>query len=138
MSVDLLYFPFETTDDESQNLHNISLAVGILGRAAPIEDFIGSIAVAVENDNGKLFASAHFVLGESIVSDYWGENSAQTMPNQVTIKTIVERVVIGDTRAYWYPRDDEGEPLPMDQVFADNSQILKKVYQKLIKENVKR
>jgi serine/threonine protein phosphatase PrpC len=137
MSIDLLYFPFETTDNESENLHNVSLAVGILGRKEPIEDPNGKIAVAVEHDNGKLYASAHILLGEAIKNDYWGEGTAETMSAQATVKTIVNRVVVGDTRAYWYPRDDEGEPLAIDQALADNSETLKKIYHKLTKENLK-
>lgn len=137
MSIDLLYFPFETTNDESENLHNVSLAIGILGRAEPVEDPNGKVAVAVEHDNGKLYASAHILLGNAIKNDYWGEGSAENMQSQVTVKTIVNRVVVGDTRAYWYPRDDEGEPLAINQALADNSETLKKIYYKLTKENLK-
>ena len=137
MSIDLLYFPFETADDESENTHNISLAINIFGRKEPIEEPNGKLAVAVEHDNGKLYASAHIVLGEAIKNDYWGEMSAEKMPAQVTVKTLVHRVVVGDTRAYWYPRDEEGEPLAIDQALADNSETLKKIYHRLTKENLK-
>lgn len=137
MSIDLLYFPFDTTNDESENLHNVSLAIGILGRKEPVENPNGKLAVAVEHDNGKLYASAHILLSDAIKNDYWGEGSSETMQSQVTVKTIVNRVVVGDTRAYWYPRDDEGEPLAVAEALADNSETLKKIYHKLTKENLK-
>lgn len=128
----ILCFNYDHNEINEENLHNVSLAIGVLGRSEPITGIIkGSPAVAVDVDGDRIFASAYIVLRESDNRDYWGEGSEENFPVQVVAYPLTERNLVGRISESWFPRTAAGKAKPIDGLLKDHSELMEVLWQKL-------
>jgi hypothetical protein len=121
-NIKLYAFTYDHNTVESENLHNVSVAVGVLGRKKKITgSATGDIAIAYDIGEDGIYASAHVVLNEADKHSYWGEDSDKSFPYQYTTHILAERQLVD------YQTKDEIE---------DNSDALHAIYQQLVKKSL--
>lgn len=114
-------FPYEFSAEDATNEHNISVAIGVIGRKKKVTaPATGDIAIAYDIAEEGTYASVHIIMEEADNHDYWGEGSAKRFPYQFTTHTLVGRQL-----AEFYLGADE---------VKDNSDILAEIYKELVKK----
>lgn len=114
-------FPYDFSEDHSTNDHNISVAIGVVGRKKKVTaPATGDIVVAYDIGEEGTYASIHIIMEEADNHDYWGEGSAKRFPYQFTT-----HVLVGRQLAEFY--------IGVDEV-KDNSDLLAEVYKELVKK----
>lgn len=121
-NIKIYSFPYDYTEVESENLHNVSVAVGVIGRKKKITgSATGDVGIAYDRNEEGIYASAHLILKEADKHSYWGEGSDKRLPYQFTTHTLAERQLID------FQTNDE---------IKDNSDVLHKIYQILVKNSL--
>lgn len=121
-NIKLYAFPYDHTEVESENLHNVSVAVGVLGRKKKITgSAIGDIAVAYDISEDGIYASFHIILNEATKHSYWGEDSDKSFPYQYTTHILAERQLLD---------------CQVKNEIKDNSDELHAIYQQLVKNSL--
>jgi hypothetical protein len=114
-------FPYEFSEDNSTNEHNISIAIGVIGRKKKINaPATGDIAIAYDNGEEGTYASVHIIMEPANIHDYWGNDSDIRLPNQFTTHVLAGRQLVKSKIGV-----DDGK---------DNSDVLAEVYKELVKK----
>lgn len=134
----ILCFNYEHNTEDSKNLHNISLAIGVLGRAESINTMIeGSPAIAIDiNNDGVIFASAYIILRKADVQEYWGEGTDKLMTEQVVAYALTERKFMGKNTERWYPKSSSGKPKAVASMLKDHSELMSVLWQRLTNQEL--
>ena len=134
----VLCFNYEHNTEDSKNLHNISIAIGVLGREEPIDTLVeGSPAIAIDiNDDGIIFASAYLILRKADTQEYWGPGTDKLMPVQVVAYALTERKFIGKNTERWYPKTESRKPKAISSMLKDHSELMVALWQRLTNQEL--
>lgn len=120
---------FSTTKDN----HNVSVFIEVFGRDKPLpDDIVGTPCVNVDIEDGKLYTSIGLATGLAKKADYWGEDTATAMPYQVKQHMLCKRQLLCEPDDPMLPVTDDGEAIPVDTLFTDNSELVQLIWTEMV------
>ena len=117
----------------SKDNHNISVFIEVFARNNPLPDnVVGIPCVNIDIEDDKLYASIGLATGLAKKADYWGEGTAEKMPYQVKQHILSKRKLFCEPDDPMLPVTDDGEAIPVETQFVDNSELVNTIWLDLV------